>query len=369
LPGKKTAGARCLRALVLVLAATLLFALLVVVAGCKPQGGEAGEQTVWSAYSAEKVALYPVTVNRAMGYIDSSGSMVIPAQFAEAGRFSEGLAAVRPEANGPWGYIDKTGSLIIEAQFAGASPFSQGRAAVQPEFEGPWGLIDTSGTLVIPAKFVAAWPFSEDLARVRTEKEAGYIDSVGKWVIRMKADLPVDEFSQGLAPVYEYETNKYGFIDKGGSIVIAPAYEEAWGFSEDLAAVKLPAGQSGPGLWGYIDKHGDWFIDAQFAKARSFSEGLAAAQKDAGGKWGFIDSTGTQVIQPEWEEAYEFHEGRAMVAREIGYDEASGPVYAYAYVDTEGNVIWRDATLTAFLNGTLTTTTTTAPPTESTVAP
>ena len=63
--------------------------------------------------------------------------MVIPPQFDEAVKFSEGLAAVFIECR--WGYIDKTGALVIKPQFKFASEFSEGLAAVDPypSNEGP----------------------------------------------------------------------------------------------------------------------------------------------------------------------------------------------------------------------------------------
>lgn len=54
---------------------------------------------------------------------------------------------------------------------------------------------------------------------------------------------------------------------------IAPKYEDARSFSEDLAAVKYG------GKWGYIDKSGKVVIDFQYDEAYSFSEGKALVEK------------------------------------------------------------------------------------------
>jgi hypothetical protein len=43
---------------------------------------------------------------------------------------------------------------------------------------------------------------------------------------------------------------RHGYIDKSGSVVIAPQFEECRGFGEGVAAVKSN------GKWGYIDTTG-----------------------------------------------------------------------------------------------------------------
>lgn len=333
---------------VLVLAAVALLGLaLPMAAGCG-SGGGAQVGSEWPPYSTEQAALYPVVVGGNVGYIDGTGAMVIPAQFTAARPFSEGLAAVRTGPDDKWGYIDKTGALVIEPQFADVAPFSEGRAAVQPDPEGYWGFIDTTGTLIIEPRFAFAWSYAEGLARVRTDKEAGFIDAAGEWVINMQEYMPVDDFSQGLAPIYQREINAYGFINAAGEIVIAPKYEEAWGFSEGLAAVKTPTTETVPGLFGYIDRDGDWVIAANYENARPFSEGLAAVQIEPLGSWGYIDPAGAIVILLEWDGAEEFQGGLAPVSVLVGSDEDHGPIYGYAYIDTQGKVVWQDSAVTAF---------------------
>jgi KWG Leptospira. len=52
--------------------------------------------------------------------------MVIPLQFDDVGKFSEGLARV--EINNKYGYIDQTGKMIITPQFDYALDFYDGLA-------------------------------------------------------------------------------------------------------------------------------------------------------------------------------------------------------------------------------------------------
>ena len=63
---------------------------------------------------------------------------------------------------------------------------------------------------------------------------------------------------------------KWGYVDKGGKIVINPQFDDAGQFSDGLAWVKMD------GHFGYTDNTGKLAINPQFDRAQSFSEGLAA---------------------------------------------------------------------------------------------
>jgi hypothetical protein len=50
------------------------------------------------------------------------------------------------------------------------------------------------------------------------------------------------------------------------------------------------------GKWGYIDKTGKYIINPQFDEAMGFNEGLASVR--IGDKWGYIDKNGKFVWNP-----------------------------------------------------------------------
>src|SRR6266850_7848906 len=77
--------------------------------------------------------------------------------------------------------------------------------------------------------------------------------------------------------------DRWGYVDKGGKVVINPQFERAGPFAEGLAEVRL-------GRWGYVDGSGKLVINPQFDRAAGFREGLAAVE--FGGRYGYIDSTG-----------------------------------------------------------------------------
>src|SRR5690349_20692199 len=86
--------------------------------------------------------------------------------------------------------------------------------------------------------------------------------------------------------------DRWGFIDKGGKMVINAQFERAGSFSEGLAEVRL-------GRWGYVDGSGKIVINPQFDRASPFSDGLAAVE--FGSRWGYVDSASKYVINPQFD--------------------------------------------------------------------
>ena len=89
--------------------------------------------------------------------------------------------------------------------------------------------IDRTGKVVLTVPYEGS-RFSEGLARVTVNGQTGYIDRTGKLVI---GPIPYSgrDFSNGLAMVDSVERcmlaeakQKYGYIDRSGSLVIRHAY-------------------------------------------------------------------------------------------------------------------------------------------------
>ena len=317
---------------------------------------------------------FPVTIGGKVGFMDANCRMVIPARYAEAMDFSEGLAAV--EVGGKWGYIDEHGSLVIPPKFARAWFFSDGLASVVlDEQSALWGFIDTKGSLVIQPQFGMPLYFSEGLVEGYGVKDnvynvpPGYVDKNGNYVIHVdEPGLAIQflvGFAEGLARVSmlpkhadgSVGPSKYGFIDHSGKWVIPRSFAAADDFHEGLAAATGP-----DGTWGYIDKTGQFVIAPRFEAAFEFSEELAAVR--LGGRWGWIDKRGVMVIPPsfEAEEVGVFRSGMATLARDrkVGYVNKKGTMIvpptldvgsefvdgvaliqdrsSYKLIDTSGNV-------------------------------
>jgi Caspase domain/WG containing repeat len=79
-------------------------------------------------------------------------------------RFCEGFAAVKQK--GKWGFIDTTGTMVIPPEYEQVTPFSEGFAAVQKDKK--WFFINAQHQMVLSGDFEAAKPCTQDVAWVKT---------------------------------------------------------------------------------------------------------------------------------------------------------------------------------------------------------
>ena len=203
------------------------------------------------------------------GYLDPTGKEAIPAQFDDAQRFSQGLAAIRvgDYRTGSWGYIEKTGTLAIPAQFADADRFSEGLAyaVARGKYQETW--LGTSGALS------QTW-----------DTAGGFIDNTGKFVIG--PDIGYGQligdtrpFAGGLAAVKAKVPGPYinyanwAFIDRQGRFVIPPVFDSVpLGLRDGLALVAAGGDATENrenSIEGYINAYGRpiWGItEAGFTK-------------------------------------------------------------------------------------------------------
>jgi hypothetical protein len=295
--------------------------------------------------------LASVRVGRHWGFINASGNFAIPPTLASWGRFREGFSETPVGKKALKAVIDKAGKVVIPPKHQYLGPFHDGLALFA---NGPglvmtkFGFLDQSGKEVIPGVFRRAKNFSEGLAAARVGNLRGYIEPSGVFKITPRFEAPrigpkgsrdteIGSFSQGLA--FVWGGNGYGFIDKTAKFVTDDDFEEADGFSEGRARVRLKQQKR----YGYIDLSGAIAIKPRFtAAAVYFSEGLASvkekedrpdysrgrasAKLDQTAPRGFIDLDGNMVIEPKFFSTLSFHGGLCLVETEktIGYINRKG---------------------------------------------
>jgi len=258
------------------------------------------------------------------GFIDWTGKVVIPAEYDNAGDFSEGFAWV--VKNGKIGFIDNTGKVITSFQYDSTLGFHEGLAAVTKN--GKVGFIDTTGKEVVPCTYDDTKGFSQGLAAVEKGGKWGFINKTGEEVISFQYD-DATSFFQGLAGVKK--NGKWGFINKTNEAVIDFQYDDVGTFANGLATVKQG------GKYGYIDKTGELAIPCTFDAAGYFSDGLAAVMQ--GGKWGYIDTTGKVVVPCKYGNVEPFSEGFAAVYRNSwGFIDKTGKEVVLPETFTESGV-------------------------------
>ncbi len=269
-------------------------------------------------------------------YIDRTGTVVIKldcAQFDLAYPFAEGLAVVGRRGPGDaieetLGFIDKTGTVVIPVQFDEARAFSEGLAMASVRHSR--GFIDKTGAFVIKPEYGTAGNFSGGLARVGAYVQGlpkeHFIDRTGRRAIRQEFRF-IDDFHEGLAAVWVGE--RKGFIDRSGALVIQPRVFGSVGhFSDGMAKVQTGGPMGKGGRLGFIDRTGKIAVDPRYEFAEQFSEGLCAVF--IGGQYGYIDKIGKVVIEPRFRIAAPFRNGLAAVWNGN----------AVGYIDTSGKFVW-----------------------------
>lgn len=176
--------------------------------------------------------------------------------------------------------------------------------------------------------------------------------------IKDAADALAAEFNRALHSKYNYigsfeegyaivvQDNKYGFIDKGGKVIIPLIYEEASSFVNSYAAAKLN------GKWGFIDMANKTIVPFIYDKALSFFENRAAVKLN--GSWGYIDNKGEVKVPIKYYRTFRFSNGYAPVNLNgrYGFVDLNGvevipPIYddVYSYKNGVAKVVLNGKTL------------------------
>ncbi|WP_308194465.1 WG repeat-containing protein [Micromonospora cabrerizensis] len=194
------------------------------------------------------------------GYTGPDGDLVIPARYAEAQPFHDGLAWVRRPDTDRWSLINLLGTTVIPPSYRAARPFSDGLAWVVGE--NGWTAIDATGTVQVAPNFAEVRPFRRGLAAVRREGW-GAVDRTGRIVVPTRyhgfvtelADgQQIDGFTdEGLAVVDV--AGRRGVVDRTGAVLVPPTHPMLV-----IHPVAFLVGND-TGRWGALDRRGLPLID------------------------------------------------------------------------------------------------------------
>ena len=141
---------------------------------------------------------------------------------------------------------------------------------------------------------------------------------------REREEFKWEEPPQEKLEIFKFCRNgKWGYKNQKGAVVIQPAFDEAFQFSEGYACVEKDS------KLGYIDMEGKQVIDYIYDCANSFSEGLACVTKDD--KTGYIDYSGNYVFEPNFEKGTPFKDGKAMIKQDG----------KWGVLSKDGSIYWR----------------------------
>ncbi|MEU8393368.1 WG repeat-containing protein [Micromonospora sp. NPDC048843] len=214
------------------------------------------------------------------GYTSQDGDVVVPARYAEAQPFHDGLAWVRRPDTDRWSLINLLGTTVIPPSFRAAQPFSDGLAWVVGE--AGWTAIDATGAVQVAPNFAEVRPFRRGLAAVRREGW-GAVDRTGRvivptryhgFVTELADGQQIDGFTdEGLAVVDV--AGRRGVVDRTGTVLVPPAHP---------MLVIHPVAflvESDNGRWGALDRRGVPLIDPVYRDRTEVLEEIDRLLTDA----------------------------------------------------------------------------------------
>jgi hypothetical protein len=232
------------------------------------------------------------------GMADSSGEMVIPAEYNEIWKFSSGLAAVKKGEQ--WGYINRQNEMVIEPAYYSVRDFQGNVAIVQAEENSGEGVIDAKGQVIFAPTAGVTFDymgFVHGLCIINGSEEneaagypvstAGVINSKGKIIFAKTALSEARIQPNGI--LYAIKNGKWAIATHDGAMLTGYNYEWIEPYTGQAlircnTGGDISYGEYGEeedaygGRWGYIDRNGRVKIPFLFSEAGPFVDGLAPAR-------------------------------------------------------------------------------------------
>ena len=147
------------------------------------------------------------------GFLNSSGEVVIEAQYVEVGDFKNGYAGVLKTvptdtpgtSKYQWGLIDRSGNYIIDCEYTCLGDYSDGLIAFSDDKD--IGYMDINGDVVIQPQYANGSDFTDGIAYV---------------IPKSFFNMPVTDLNQVGAPYY--------LIDKNNNRLYSFRKEKGFGF-------------------------------------------------------------------------------------------------------------------------------------------
>jgi len=285
-------------------------------------------------------ALYASAQKKTFFCLSENGDTLFNFETHYVWPFSDGMAmfksTVKDEVNNRmvWraGFIDTYGNVVLEpvydSKYAVYYGFKYGVSWVRKPGEESFVLINKKGEIISAKSYEKVGSFNDSVCAVYEGLYMGFVDVTGKEVIPCKY-VGDSWFYDGLVCVCEgdSETEKYGFLNKKGEVVIPFEFNQAGysGFENGEARVQIK------GRTSLINTSGEVVFTPELtSNMENFSDGLALAytEPDRSG-FGFFNRNNEWIIQPVYDHASSFRNGRSVV-------EKDGK---YGVIDTTGKFI------------------------------
>jgi hypothetical protein len=157
-----------------------------------------------------------------------------------------------------WGFISSDGKLLGDRYFDKAQAFHEGIATIG--FDGLWAVIGEDGSMLLGPLKLARSVAVTGKGEFRIEFEEGYrrLDKALIAELARNPDVlthplaPRLRWSEGLAAQFDEKTGKWGFVDIGRNVSIAPQFDAVGSFNKGVAWAAFPDRRE----WCQIDRTG-----------------------------------------------------------------------------------------------------------------
>ena len=272
--------------------------------------------------------------------INEKGKEVTSEVYNYIGRFKEGRAVISTiSTDGRWlyGYINNQGKIVIPAKYEIAGDFNSGKAVVKRPVGG-YAIIDTRGAVLQEFKYAFVGDIGNGLLSFKENEEDkfGYIEKTGSVEIAPQFSS-VETFKSERAIVNTSDSylNKYGLIDKKGSFIVSPKYNNIELLGESMVALGIAINKKRSYIgskYAIVDINGNFLTDFIYYGVSNYKNKLASAYDNS--KTFFINKTGKKV-----EKLPSIHgSGTLSFKGDMIVVEVDNRI---AYIDKSGNIIWR----------------------------
>lgn len=241
------------------------------------------------------------------GYVGQNGRTNMSFIYEEVTPFSGSYAVVKIDGvytlidkNGYWNAVDKTGISEVTSLV--------GKRLIGVK-DGQYGVYSNTFNLLGSETYENAYLGENGFIMVQKGGKWALLDSNLNMLTDYRfTDVAVN--SRGLAFYGNYavvaDEAGYFLINQDGEACFETRFSGAKGIEGGLFAV-----QNADGKWGFADENGQIIVECKYDDAYSFSNRLAAVKY--AGKWGYINRYGTLIIDLQYEQAYPFLEGSALI--------------------------------------------------------
>ncbi len=250
--------------------------------------------------------------NGAWGFLNEKGELSVAAVYSKVEDFYYGLCRV--EKNGEQLIINKNGDIVLNHQdvylysigllkldahqdktYTYNIDSQTELIPINDQFvkikkSGKYGLINTNGETILPTIYTSIEiGSSKTTFAVEKDKVIKVLELSKRSYSIDKKIISVQGFYNDFA-IMTYNNGRYGYIDNIGKIRVAPQYELARPFNNEVAIVRLN------GKWGIIDKNESFVTQPYYDSISNFTNNVCIVSEK--GKHYLMDNTG-KIVTPD----------------------------------------------------------------------